>query len=53
MSKTTKKFPGFLKIYKRPSTTTRFVHDLDTRLLDVDKDSRWCNEWRFMSKDAN
>ena len=32
--------------------TTRFVHDIDV-LLDVDKDTRWCNKWRFTSKDVN
>jgi hypothetical protein len=52
MSKTTKMFLGFLKIYKRLSTTTRLVLDLGT-LLDVDEDSRWCNKWRFTIKDAN
>ena len=32
--------------------TTRFVHDLDA-LLDVDEDDRWCNKWRFTSKDVD
>lgn len=52
MSKTTKMFPGFSKIYKRLSTTIRFVCDHDT-LPDVDAVTRWCNKWRFTIKGAS
>jgi len=52
MFKITKRFPDFSKIYKRLSTTTRFVREFDT-LLNVDKANRWCNKWRFTIKDAD
>jgi len=52
MFKIAKRFPDFLKIYKRLPTTTRFVYELGT-LLNVDKVNRWCNKWRFSIKDAN
>ena len=37
MFKTTKKCPCVSKICRRPSTTTRFIHNYQT-LLDVDED---------------
>ena len=49
MFETAKRSPGFSKIYKRLSPTTRFVHDLGT-ISDVDKASRWCNKLRSTSK---
>jgi hypothetical protein len=47
---TAKRSPGFSKIYKRLSPTTRFVHDLGTIFDVFDKGSRWCNKLRSTSK---
>ena len=42
---------GFSKICGRLSPITGFVHHLDA-ILDVDRESRWRNEWQTMSENA-
>jgi len=48
MYKTTKKFRGSWKVYKRLSPTIRSVRELGI-VLDSDRDSRWCNRWISMN----
>ena len=47
--KTVKMSVGFLRIYKRLSMTTWFVHHYDS-LPDIDQDNRWCNRWKSTIK---
>jgi len=42
----------FLKIYRRLSMTTWFVHNFDP-LLGADHNNRWYNKWQSMIKDVN
>ena len=48
---TTGMCPTYSRIYGRPSSTSRFVHDLGA-VLDVDRNNRWCNKWRSTSMRA-
>jgi len=50
-SKTMEMYSGFSKICGRLFPVIGFVHHLGT-ILDVDRENRWCGEWRTMSKNA-
>jgi len=50
MPKTTKKFPGSWKVYRRLSPSIRSVRELGI-VLDADRDSRWYNRWKSITRD--